>query len=255
MYSTTVSSANIETPPDFFRMAAEPIRWGLLRALARSDRRVEELSGAVDRPQNLVSYHLARLKEAGLVAARRSSRDGRDVYYRLNVGRCSELLAEAGGLLHPAMLTADARAAPRRGEPGRRNVLFLCTGNSARSQMAEALLTRAGGGTFHAASAGSRPSSVHPQAIATMRERGIDISGQRSKHMSEFDGVRVDVVVTVCDLVREECPQFDGAGDVIHWSVPDPSEVPAGDAPAAFGRVAEEIEERVRLLVAQLRQG
>ena len=89
-------------------------------------------------------------------------------------------------------------------------MLFLCTGNSARSQMAEALCEQLSGGAVRAASAGSHPKPLHPNAVRVMRERGIDIAGRRSKHLDEFAGRRFDYVISLCDRVREVCPEFPG---------------------------------------------
>ena len=87
-------------------------------------------------------------------------------------------------------------------------MLFLCTGNSARSQIAEALAEQLSGGAVSAASAGSHPKPLHPNAVRVMRERGIDLAGRRSKHLGEFAGQRFDYVISLCDRVREVCPEF-----------------------------------------------
>ena len=157
---------------------------------------------------------------------RRSSADGRDAYYRLDLARCGELLSSAGAALHPG-LRAVPRPPPGVSAARAARVLFLCTGNSARSQIAEALL-RAAVRTARssAVSAGSHPKPLHPNAVRVMRERGIDISGRRSKHLSEFAGERFDYVITLCDRVREVCPEFPGAPEPIHWSIPDPAASP-----------------------------
>src|SRR5258708_22570310 len=104
-------------------------------------------------------------------------------------------------------------------------VLILCTGNSARSQMAEALLRHDAGDRFEVFSAGVKPSGVRPEAIAVMRELGIDLSGQRSKHVSEFSGQTFDYVLTVCNNARENCPIFPGGTVSIHHNFADPAAV------------------------------
>src|SRR4249919_2613683 len=102
-----------------------------------------------------------------------------------------------------------------------KRVLILCTGNSARSQMAEGLLRSSGGNRFEVFSAGTKPSSVRPEAIAVMAELGIDISTHRSKHVREFEGQHFDHVITVCDNANESCPVFSAETERIHWSFPD----------------------------------
>src|SRR6266567_5513677 len=115
--------------PLFARMAADPLRWRLLQELARSDRRVRELVTLAGQPQNLVSYHLGQLRGSGLVRARRSSFDGRDSYYHLDLARCAESLASAGAELHPGLRLDPAPPAPPAGRgQGPCAVLFLCTG-------------------------------------------------------------------------------------------------------------------------------
>jgi arsenate reductase len=102
-------------------------------------------------------------------------------------------------------------------------VLILCTGNSARSQMAEGLLRHDAGERFAVESAGTTPGTVRPEAVAVMKELGIDISGQRSKHVDEFAGQRFDYVITVCDNAKESCPVFFGAAERLHHSFDDPA--------------------------------
>jgi arsenate reductase (thioredoxin) len=122
-------------------------------------------------------------------------------------------------------------------------VLILCTGNSARSQMAEGLLRHDGGERFEVQSAGTIKSFVRPQAIEAMREVDIDISGHRSKSVDEFLGQEFDYVVTVCDSANESCPVFPGKTKRIHWSFDDPAK--SGDI-EVFRRVRDEIRGRLR---------
>jgi protein-tyrosine-phosphatase/DNA-binding transcriptional ArsR family regulator len=246
-----VSKQVLPPPPAVFALAGHPLRWALLRELSRTDRQVEELAGAVGEPQNLVSYHLGRLRAAGLVTARRSSSDGRQVYYRLDLPRCATLLSEASRALHPALVPTAAPHGAGTGGAGVPRVLFVCTHNSARSQMAEAFLRSLSRETVVAASAGSEPATVHPGAVRAMTGYGLDISRQRSKHVDEFRDRRFDLVITVCDRVRERCPEFPGTPPRIHWSVPDPVDG-QGAGGDAFDRVANEIRERVIFLLPVL---
>jgi protein-tyrosine-phosphatase len=240
-----VTEAPGSAPPGFLRLAGHPVRWRLLTELARSDRQVRELRDMLGQPQSLVSYHLGQLRAGGLVSARRSSADGRDAYYRVDLTRCTELLTETGRALHPGLGLVPAPA-DRVGV--RTRVLFLCTGNSARSQMAEALLGQLGGNVIEAASAGSQPKPLHPDAVLVMREHGIDISGNRVKHLDTFAGLRFGYVISLCDRVREVCPEFPGHPQMIHWSIADPSG--EQDTQQAFRRVAAELRTRIGFLLA-----
>jgi protein-tyrosine-phosphatase/DNA-binding transcriptional ArsR family regulator len=228
-----------DAPPPFLTAAAHPIRWRLLGELARTDLAVHELTGLLGQPQNLVSYHLGKLRKAGLVTARRSSADGRDTYYALHLGRCSDMLSGTGGALHPGLRLR----LPEPAAPAGARVLFLCTGNSARSQMAEAILRRQAGPAAEVCSAGSNPRPVHPYAVTAMSARGIDLTAAESKHVDRFAGRRFDYVITLCDRVKEVCPRFDGDRRPLHWSIPDPSRDP--DGPPAFDRLADELTERI----------
>lgn len=131
-------------------------------------------------------------------------------------------------------------------------VLILCTGNSARSQMAEGLLRGMAGDRFEVASAGVAPTRVRPEAIEAMREIDIDISEHRSKSVDEFLGQSFDYVITVCDNANQQCPMFPGKAERIHWSIPDPAEV-AGDQNArlaAFRSARDDLRRRLKTLTA-----
>lgn len=240
------------TPLAFLQLAGHQVRWRLLGELARSDRMVHELTGLVGEPQNLVSYHLGKLREGGLVTARRSSADGRDSYYTVDLARIGAGLTAAGGALHPAIrLTPPPRDDARIGAA---RILFLCTGNSARSQMAEALVKARSRGTIKAVSAGSDPKPLHANAVRVMREsHGIDISACKSKHLDVFAGRRFDWVISLCDRVREVCPEFPGAPETIHWSIPNPA---TGESDAVtyklFQHTAAELTTRIEFLYAAL---
>jgi len=244
-------------PPEILGLLGDPLRWQLVVELGRSDRRVGELVALVGKPQNLVSYHLAELRHAGIASARRSSADGRDVYYRADLFRCRDLLGASGLSLHPGLSLAPAPPDPVRPRRARPRVLFLCTGNSARSQIAEALVERRSAGAVEARSAGSHPKPLHVNAVRVMAERGIDISGRRTKSLTRFARSRFDRVVTLCDKVREICPEFPGTPITAHWSVADPATTGDDDTATypAFRHVADEIEDRVALLLADFNTG
>src|SRR5436305_432621 len=173
-----------QAAPAFVRLAGHPLRWRLLTALADTDLRVRELVARVEQPQNLVSYHLRLLRDGGLVTSTRSSFDGRDSYYHLDLARCAEALADTGAALHPALAPSPAlRRTPRIA------VLFVCTGNSARSPIAEALLRSHTGGRVTAASAGTRPKDrLHPDAVRVLRTFGVDASSKRPRHLDAVRG-------------------------------------------------------------------
>jgi arsenate reductase (thioredoxin) len=130
-------------------------------------------------------------------------------------------------------------------------VLILCTGNSARSQMAEGLLRGLSRSGIEVHSAGTKPSQVNPLAIEAMKETGIDISGHRSKSVEEFAAQRFDIVITVCDNAREVCPIFPGAPERIHWSFPDPAAVEGSpeEKLRAFRVVRDGLKQRLQQLM------
>ncbi len=267
--------------PPVVRLLADPVRWRLMRELASSDRRVRELAAAVGQPQNLVSYHLRQLRLDGLVSARRSSFDGRDTYYSLDLDGCTQALAGAAVALHPGLaghaglspapavpgVTGQASAAATTGldsrtvaagqadvTPARRRVLFVCTGNSSRSPMAEGLLRYRAGARVAAASAGIRPKPVHPHAVAVMRDGyGVDIAGHRPVPVETAAREGFDYVISLCDKAREACPEFAGRPGLIHWSLPDPAAGEGGLAGyAAFERTAAELDARIGFLLPAL---
>ena len=221
-------AAQAKTQPlDFLKLLAHDIRWRILLALSQSDHRVEELVKQIRQPHNLISYHLKRLRLQKLVSERRSSADARDIYYSLNLDRFRQMYFETGQALHPGVSESFSTSQPQTknlsGSPIR--VLFLCTHNSARSQMAEGLLRELSHNKIEAFSAGSKPTSIHPLAIRVMSGRGIDLRTHRAKYLEEFLGQNFDYVITVCDRVREVCPVFPGDPEKIHWSFPDPAAI------------------------------
>ena len=127
----------------------------------------------------------------------------------------------------------------------KQRILFLCTGNSARSQMAEALLRLIAGDQFESESAGTHPAGLHPMTVEAMRDIGVDVRHQRSKHVQEFIGQSFDYVVTVCDRAKESCPVFSGGVRTRHWSFEDPAPAPPESRRQAFARVRDEIADRI----------
>ena len=132
--------------------------------------------------------------------------------------------------------------------PAKKRVLILCTGNSARSQMAEGLLRRDAGDRFEVESGGTKPSHVRPEAIAAMKELGIDISGHRSKSVDEFTGQRFDYVLTVCNNAKEACPIFPGKTVTIHRNFEDPAALVGSEEErlGGFRRIRDELREYLR---------
>jgi protein-tyrosine-phosphatase/DNA-binding transcriptional ArsR family regulator len=256
MYGRGVAGVDQLLPPAFVRLAAHPLRWRLLTELRHGDLRVRELVARVGEPQNLVSYHLRLLRDGGLVTSARSSFDGRDSYYHLDLDRCARAVTAAAAALHPAL--ALGAAAPQfpadRPGAGRPAVLFVCMGNSARSPIAEALLHHRAAGRVAVASAGTRPKpGVHSDAVRVLSEGyGVDIAGQRPRPLDSVTHRRFDYVITLCDRAREACPDFGDDRRLLHWSVPDPAA--AGTGYPAFRRAAADIDTRVRYLLPVLTQ-
>jgi arsenate reductase len=134
-------------------------------------------------------------------------------------------------------------------------VLVLCTGNSARSQIGEGLYREEGGDQYEVFSAGTNPTQVRPEAIAVMREIGIDISGHRSKCVDEFAGRPCEYVITVCDNARESCPFFPAGTQRLHWSLEDPAATRGTEEErlAAFRRIRDELRDRIRSFLSEHR--
>jgi ArsR family transcriptional regulator, arsenate/arsenite/antimonite-responsive transcriptional repressor / arsenate reductase (thioredoxin) len=262
-YHEAVTASRASVPP-VVRLLADPVRWRLTRELAAGDRRVRELVTAVGQPQNLVSYHLRQLRAGGLVTARRSSFDGRDTYYSLDLDGCARQVAGAASALHPGLallpradqesVTAAALHPGQGPGTGQRRVLFVCTGNSGRSPMAEALLRHRAGAGVEAASAGIRPRPLHPDAVAVMRDRyRVDITGHRPVPVAAVAREPFDYVISLCDKAREACPEFPSGPGLIHWSLPDPAAGEGGlTGYPAFERTAVELDTRIRFLLPTL---
>jgi arsenate reductase len=135
----------------------------------------------------------------------------------------------------------------------KKRILILCTGNSARSQMAEGLFRHEAGGQFEIASAGTKPTQVRPEAIQAMREIGIDISQHRSKSVDEFTGQPLDTVITVCDNAKETCPVFPSAVQKLHWPFEDPAAVTGTEEERldAFRTVRDQIHGRIMVFLGE----
>lgn len=234
-----------EIAPSVLKLLAHDIRWRLVEHLAQSDRRVGELVDLVGERQNLVSYHLRILRDAELVAERRSSRDARDIYYALDKDRLRTGLQQSAQQLRIG--GGDLRTSSSTGP-----VLFVCSGNSARSVMAEALLRSVSKGAIHVWSAGTRPQGVHPIALQVLRDRGVATQGLHSKGLDELADVIFQTVITLCDIAREEHADLPAHRELVHWSIADPAAEPGGPAEVreAFERVADELTKRIACLAS-----
>lgn len=230
------------------KLIADETRWRILRALRATDRQVGELVAQTGLPQNLISYHLGVLRQVNLVQQHRSDADARVTYYGANLGELARLHRQIGAdLAIPAPLTLAALPA--------RTVLFLCRANSARSQIAEGWLRARTGGRLTVRSGGTRPTQLHPLAAQVMAEAGVDIGHQQAKSIDSLATLTPDVVVTVCDIAREECALWPDVGAHLHWSIPDPVASAEGAARlTAFRAVRDELQQRVEGLLGVLVQ-
>lgn len=227
----------------------------LLVRMAPQGARPTEIAGALGLKQNTLSHHLSGLEAAGLVAARR---DGRSLVYTVQMhgmGDLLEYLVNDCCRNRPDLVAlADASLPDREGPM---NVLFVCSGNSARSIFAEAILTAIGGDRFRAFSAGTRPgTALNPYAVEVLHRAGYDTASLRSKHISDFqapDAPRMDFVFTVCDTAAaEECAPWPGQPVTAHWGVPDPVRATGTDAEKAlaFGTAFKEMHRRITAFAA-----
>jgi protein-tyrosine-phosphatase/DNA-binding transcriptional ArsR family regulator len=246
-------TAKADDVPPLFHALAHEVRWQIVRELAESDRRVQELVERVDRPQNFVSYHLKQLRICGIVRERRSIADGRDVYYSLDLVALREQLAATGALVHPALtpIWQTPAVGVRTPLPRLARVLFVCTHNSARSQMAESLLRHASQGGIEAFSAGTHPTRLHPLAVSALDTLGVANDGLFAKPLSHFAGAAFSYIITVCDRAREEGSAFPATTHLVHWSLPDPVAAESG-GPAPFLAVAQELTTRIQFFLSRL---
>lgn len=243
-------------PPEILKMLAHETRWQLLQHLAESDYRVQELSELLQAPTNQISYHLALLRENRLVHEHRSSADGRDVYYSLSLDQLRTQYFTAGEMLHSALRVDTPPDIPRQVELKRPvRVIFVCTHNSARSQMAEGILRFLSQGKVEVCSAGSHPGQIHPMALDTMQRSGIDISHQQSESIEKYLNQQFDYVITVCDNARETCPVFPNSSHQIHWSFPDPAAVEdVKKRRFAFEQTALQLNLRIQYLLITIQR-
>ncbi len=243
-----------------FAMLGHPGRLAVFRLMMRfapQGIRPTEIAEALSLKQNTLSHHLADLAEAGLITVRRQ---GRSLFYAVDLDAAEALvgyLALDVGRGRPDLLSRllDARKDVTMRDTDF-DVLFICSGNSARSIFAEALLRDLGQGRFQAFSAGTRPgSALNPFALDVLRRNGHDISGLRSKHVSEFQqpGAPImDFVFTVCDTAAaEECPPWPGQPITGHWGLPDPVKAAGTDADRAlaFARTYAALRRRIMAFV------
>lgn len=243
----TRTGAIAEAPPDVLKLLADDTRWRLITALRQSDRQVGELVSSLKLPQNLVSYHLGLLRQAGVVRLRHSDVDARVLFYGLDTDALQQRYQQAAEALRLPIATPTASLA--NVSP----IVFLCTGNSARSQMAEGWLRYLSAGRIPVRSAGTEPRGVDPLAIRVMAEVGVDIGYQQSKGVEAISDIAPGVVVTVCDRAREHCPEWAGEPSILHWSVPDPVRAQGVDAKLrAFYDVRDELQQRIQGLLALL---
>ena len=239
--------------PPVLGLLAHDLRWTIVGLLAEGDLRTGELVARTGQPPSLVSYHLGRLRDAGLISVRRSTADGRDSYHVLDLDALGQAVGAMAVQLHPGLL-ADVKRADEMPTAKADAVLFICTGNSARSPMAAAWLNHLGGGRVTACSAGVTPASLHPLAVEAMAEHGVDIGGHRPASLSAFAGRRFARVITLCDRAREACGDLPAWPTAVHWSIPNPAQAHPPDLDA-FRATARELRARVRYLLPLLARG
>ena len=238
--------------PEVLGVLAHDLRWTIVGLLVSGDLRTSELVARTGQAPSLVSYHLARLRDAGLVSARRSSADGRDSYHALDLDALGQAVAGMATRIHPSLVGSGARGAgDPSGSPVAAQVLFICSGNSARSPMAAGWLNHLGAGRVTARSAGVTPRPLHPLAVAAMAEHGVDIGDHQATHLEDYAAHRFTRVITLCDRARENCGELPAAPVAAHWSIPDPARAHPPDLDA-FRATARELHTRIRYLLPML---
>ncbi|MBC8163808.1 MAG: protein tyrosine phosphatase [Roseiflexaceae bacterium] len=243
----------METPLSLAPLAtitllANGLRWNILKTLAQSDMPLGALSDALGFPPDVLRAALVPLREAGLILERQSDTGADEIFLRTDLQRLRDLYMTAGADMHPAVVDATIDLEPPSEQ--RPRILFLCTRNSARSQIAEALLRTLSKGTIDVMSAGAQPGDVHPMTKQVLAPY-TDVEQLRAKPVSTFTGQAFDYVITVCDKAREVCPTFPGATQMLHWSTPDPVAVEGTIATKqrAFNATITELTNRIRYLL------
>jgi ArsR family transcriptional regulator, arsenate/arsenite/antimonite-responsive transcriptional repressor / arsenate reductase (thioredoxin) len=273
----------VASSPEVLGVLAHDLRWTIVGLLVPGDLRTSELVARTGQAPSLVSYHLARLRDAGLVSARRSTADGRDSYHALDLDALGQAVAGMATRIHPSLVDSGAQGGvpgvrvdvpgPRGDVPGPQGdvpglprgvddpsespvaaqVLFICSGNSARSPMAAGWLNHLGAGRVTARSAGVTPRPLHPLAVAAMAEHGVDIGDHQATHLEDYAGHRFTRVITLCDRARENCGELPAAPVAAHWSIPDPARAHPPDLDA-FRATARELRTRIRYLLPALNE-
>jgi ArsR family transcriptional regulator, arsenate/arsenite/antimonite-responsive transcriptional repressor / arsenate reductase (thioredoxin) len=249
----------VASSPEVLGVLAHDLRWTIVGLLVPGDLRTSELVSRTGQAPSLVSYHLARLRDAGLVSARRSTADGRDSYHALDLDALAQAMAGMATRIHPSLIHASPghpRPLPDLPDPpgpearprAPAQVLFICSGNSARSPMAAGWLNHLSQGRVTARSAGVTPRPLHPLAVAAMAEHGVDISGHQATNLDDFAGHSFTRVITLCDRARENCGELPAAPAPVHWSIPDPARAHPPDLDA-FRATARELHTRVRYVL------
>ena len=258
----------METDAAAFAALGHPSRLAIFRLLARrapGDAAAGEIADALGIARNVMSAHLATLSRAGLI---HGARAGKQIRYRIDISRTGALIdylaldccrgrPEICAPLTAAVMTRPRSQETEMSEPRPFHVLFICTGNSARSIFAEAIMNAGGGGRFRAFSAGTKPySELNPYAVGQLEKLGHDVSGLRSKNVAEFQGTdapRLDFVFTVCDqAANEECPPWPGQPITGHWGIPDPVKATGTDAEKklAFAEAYRMLKHRISAFVS-----
>ncbi len=229
------------------KVLADDTRWRIIRILRFGDYQVSELVERLQQPQNLISYHLGILRQAGFVQLHRSDADGRVLFYSLSHTQLRTGLAQVAAALQLSVPDpATLPAVP---------LLFLCTGNSIRSQMAEAWVRHLSGGRIPVQSAGNRPQQIHPLTYVVMQEVGLDLSQHRSKGLEVLNHFPAQIGVSVCDFAREDCPTFLRVPVLLHWSIPQPERLHRQSGSSeleVFRGLRDAIRERVEGLFSLL---